>query len=262
MAIFYFYCDESGKYRKNPVITVSGIGATKPHLDTFFDDWTALLRSYELGDELHMSRVSQLSQACGPKMPSGQSIDERIGALIPFADCINHHFEIGLIQAWDIKGYNHLSLEAKRNLGGSHDPYQLAFVRGLLGIAHYIGEDGRFSVIADDDDQTAWDTYIHYRAISAAIPELAKQLAALTFAKSQYFPALQAADMVAFLSRREASARFYGKTNEFKPLLDYLATDPSPSAGIMRWFTLFADEAQLINFANDMNKITKAGEGI
>jgi len=38
-----------------------------------------------------MSRVLQLSQPNGPKMPNGQSLDERIDALLPFADCINDH---------------------------------------------------------------------------------------------------------------------------------------------------------------------------
>ena len=28
MAVLYFYTDESGKHRKNPVITVSGVGAS------------------------------------------------------------------------------------------------------------------------------------------------------------------------------------------------------------------------------------------
>jgi hypothetical protein len=47
-------------------------------------------------------------------MPSGQSLDERIDALLPFADCINDHLEIGLAQAWNVKGYNNLSLEVKK----------------------------------------------------------------------------------------------------------------------------------------------------
>jgi hypothetical protein len=72
-------------------------------------------------------------------MPAGQTIDERIEVLKPFADCINHHCEIGLIQAWDVKGYNCLSLEAQRSLGGSNDPYQLAFIRDLLGVLDYLG---------------------------------------------------------------------------------------------------------------------------
>jgi hypothetical protein len=49
-------------------------------------------------------------------MPSDQSFDERIDALLPFADCINDHLEIGLGQAWDVKGYANLSMEAKKNL--------------------------------------------------------------------------------------------------------------------------------------------------
>jgi hypothetical protein len=252
MAVMHLYCDESGKYRKNPVITISGVAASAGRLKEFSEEWESLLRSYELGDELHMSRVADRAQSCGPRMPAWQTYDERTEALKPFADCINRHCELGLIQAWDVKGYNRLSLEAKRRLGGSHDPYQLAFVRGLTGILQHIGESGRLSIVADDDDLTAWDSYIHYRAVAKALPEIAKQLVGITFAKSQYFSPLQAADMVAFLARKEAAARFYGKPNEFKSLTDYLATEPAPSVGIMRWFTMFADEQQLINFANAM----------
>src|SRR5260370_4390629 len=43
--------------------------------------WQALLDSYELSPELHMARVLQLGQANGPKMPSGQSLDERTCAV-------------------------------------------------------------------------------------------------------------------------------------------------------------------------------------
>src|SRR5215469_11691380 len=131
MPVIHLYCDESGKYRKNPVVSISGIGANLRRSEEFSEEWKALLRVYELGDELHMSRVGDLSQACGPRMPDGQNYEERGEALRPFADLINRHFEVGLIQAWDVKGYNHLTLEAKKRLGGSHDPYQLAFTRGL-----------------------------------------------------------------------------------------------------------------------------------
>jgi hypothetical protein len=139
VAVLFLYCDESGKYRKDPVVSISGVGATSARLAKFSTEWETLLRSYGIGEELHMSRVAQLSQACGHRMPAGQTIDERIEVLKPFADCINHHCEIGLIQAWDVKGYNCLSLEAQRSLGGSNDPYQLAFIRDLLGVLDYLG---------------------------------------------------------------------------------------------------------------------------
>lgn len=251
MAVIYFYCDESGKYKKNPSITVTGVGATKPHLESFSSEWEVLLRAYGIGDELHMSRVMDLSQACGPKMPANQTIDERIDALLPFADCINDHLEVGLVQAWDVKGYNNLSLDAKRQLGGSHDPYQLAFIRGVMAIGDYAGDGDMVSITADDDELTAWDTYVHYRAIQKARPELSKKLAALTFAKSQYFKPLQAADMAAFLVRRQAGEEFYSRPNEFKRLLDYLTAGPrAGSHGIMNWYKQFAPEEKLVDLGN------------
>jgi hypothetical protein len=255
MDALYFYCDESGKYRKNPVVTISGIGAHLLQLERFNGEWNALLRSYELMPELHMSRISQLNQANGPEMPRGQDINQRIDALLPFADCMNTYLEVGLAQAWDVKGYNNLSMEVKQELGGSHDPYQLAFIRGLLEIVEIVGEDGIVSTICDDDEVTAWDTYIHYRAIGKALPEIIPRLAGITFAKSHHSAGLQAADMVAFLARREATERFWGKPNEFKRLLDYLMEGPKPtSQGAMRWFTMFAGEQELVNLANEARK--------
>jgi len=203
VAAIYFYCDESGKYRKNPVVAISGIGANSERLARFNGEWVTLLRSYGL-HEFHMSRIAQLSQSCGSKMPAGQSIEQRTQALLPFVDCINQCLEIGLLQGWDVKGYNGLSIEVKSQLGGSHDPYQLAFIRGILEIGNHLHEEDHLSIICDDDQLTAWNTYCHYRAISKSEPELEKKLAGIMFAKSQCFTLLQAADMVAFLARKEA----------------------------------------------------------
>jgi hypothetical protein len=262
MGVVYFYCDESGKYKKNPVVTISGVAAIKPNLEKFTNEWVSLLNDYELGTELHMSRVMQLTQGNGPKMPANQTLDERIDALIPFADCINRNLQVGLVQAWDVKGYAHLSLEAKKNLGGSHDPYHLAFVRGLQGVARLVGENDRISIICDDDPMTAWDTYMHYRGIGNAMPELGKKMAALTFAKSEHFHPLQAADMLAFLTRREASERFWGIKNEYSRLFNYLTDETNPHNGIMKWFSIFANESGLIEFANEIAARLAAGEKV
>lgn len=248
MAIVHFFCDESGKYQKDPVVTVSGVGAEVQRLERFDKEWMELLRSYELLPELHMSRVFQLDQACGPNMPAGQSIDDRIDALLPFADSINNHLEIGLVQAWDVKGYINLPLEAKRRLGGSLDPYQLAVIRGLLEMVRILGEDGLINVICDDNEVTAWDTYTHYRAVFKALPECARNFAGIGFAKSHNFSGLQAADMIAFLARGEAGARFWEQPNKSERLLNYL----TKTDGLTRWFKMFAGEKELLNLANDI----------
>lgn len=252
VAALYFYCDESGKYRKNPVVTVAGVGAVQKRMSRFNGEWNSLLRAYEI-QELHMSRVMQLSQTCGPKMPSGQTLEERIRALYPFADCINDHLEIGLLQGWDVQGYARLSTEVKKWLGGSHDPFQLAFIRGLLEIVRHVREDDIVSIIIDDDEVTAWDTYLHYRAVKKVDSELESRLVSITFAKSKHLAPLQAADMVAFLARREATEKFWKKPNEFKLLFDYLADGPRQgSSGTMRWFVGFQGENEMVNLANSI----------
>jgi hypothetical protein len=58
--------------------------------------------------------------------------------------------------------------------------------------------------------------------------------------------------MVAFLVRKEASARFYGTVNEFKELLDYMAQNPPLTVGLMRWFNIFLPEEELVRLGNDV----------
>jgi hypothetical protein len=263
MATLYFFSDESGKYRKNPVVTVSGVAAQSGRLTKFNEEWTALLRSYGL-EEFHMSRAADLTQACGSRMPAHQTIAERTQLLYPFADCINDHMEIGLMQGWDVKGYNNLSLEVKCNLGGSPDPYHLALVRALLQLDDYVRADDSLSVICDDDELTAWDAYCHYRAISKAEPGLNKKLAGITFAKSHFFTPLQAADMVAFLTRKEATKEFWGKANDFEELLNYLLDGgQSNAARIIQWYHSYVDEQGFVNLANNLmrEKLVK-GNGV
>jgi hypothetical protein len=248
MAILDFFCDESGKYQKNPVVAITGLGAGRERLDPFNAEWQALLRSYGLR-ELHMSHAMQINHSKGIKLTAEQTLEERQQALFPFADCINKYLEIGLLQAWSVVGYAKLSLEVKKLLGGSHDPYQLAFVRGLVEIADFVGSDDHVNVICDDNLATAWDTYIHYREALKADSNRIEKFVGISFAKSFHYAPLQAADMVAFLARRAANEKFYGTPNDCKLLTDYLFADPSPPA-IMRWSTGFWGEQEMVNLAN------------
>ena len=71
------------------------------------------------------------------------------------------------------------------------------------------------------------------------------------FAKSRYFVALQAADIVAFLTRKEAISRFYGDCNEFEPIFTRLVAG-RPTGSIIRWFNQFSDEKIMLNLANSL----------
>lgn len=248
MAIVHFFCDESGKYQKNPIVALTGIGAVRERLDLLYEEWRTLLRAYGLS-ELHMSQALTLTGNIGTKFRAGQTLEERQELLFPFADCINTYCEIGLLQAWSVIGYNKLPLEVKNNLGGSHDPYQLAFTRGLMAVAEYAGSLNYVNVLVDDNIVSAWDTYMHYREALKATDQT-ERFVGISFAKSFHYPPLQAADMAAFLARREAKARFYGNTNDCKTLTDYLFVEKPPPA--MQWYTGFFDEQKMVDLANDI----------
>ena len=172
----------------------------------------------------HDARSLRLSEKVCDKMPRKQTADERMKALEPFADCINEHMEVGMIQAWDVQGFHAMSKTARKKLGSVDDPYFLAFVRGIAELIDYIQVDERLALVCDDDRSTAWDCYRHYRGIKAADDEVRTKVVSLGFADHDYFPALQAAEMVAYLSRLEAKHNFYRIPYSFPKLFDYLTT--------------------------------------
>lgn len=254
VAIIQLFCDEGGKYHSGSVVSFSAVLATQEGLENFSCAWENLLRSYGL-PSFHMRKLANASSAHGSKLLSNQTINERTDLLHPFADCINKHLALGLVQTWHVGGYAAMPMEAKKRIGGSNcDPHYLAMIRGLLEIRHYINPNDKVSVICDDDIEKAWDCYLHYRAICSAMPELRDCFASLAFAKDDYFPALQAADMVAFLSRLQAEEKFLGTPNKWSRLYSYLTTNPHPKDGLMQWAMMFAGEAELLSLANSLTK--------
>jgi len=116
----------------------------------------------------------------------------------------------------------------------------LAFARGVMELTDYIQADDQLSIICDEDIETAWKCFQNYLGLREADPEIRKKTISLSFADDEHFPALQAADLTAYLSRREAWRMFYNKPYCFEPLFDYLTKERGP--GRMLWRALFADE--------------------
>jgi len=220
MGIIAAYFDESGKQHDHPVVTFCGVCAPLSKIRHFQHDWEGLLRHYKL-EEFHMAEAANPTKSLSAKLPS-QSLSERVQALKPWADCINEHLELGLIQAWDVQGFNSLSKRAKKGLGDPNDPYYTAFARGLLHLAGHVQGDDQISLICDDDAETAINCYAHYRAIRNVHEDIRKKAVSLAFADSGAFPAIQAADMAAWLTRRQARFEFFGDAFPMRELFEYL----------------------------------------
>lgn len=148
MATLNAYFDESGKKSDHPVVTFSGVCIAQDDSAQFNTHWGDLLRRCGIAS-LHMARASRLSEKHGENMRRGQTADERMDALLPFADCINNWMQLGLIQAYDVRGFNALTAKAKRPIGNPSDPYFLAFARGLLELHDYFSPDDRVCLICD-----------------------------------------------------------------------------------------------------------------
>jgi hypothetical protein len=108
MAVLQADLDESGKKSDHPLIAISVVCAPTAGIEKFTDDWNGLLRINNLSD-FHMVRAAQFYRAWGihPK----QTLEERTEAIGPFGDCLNENLELGLIQAWDVKGFGQLPEE-------------------------------------------------------------------------------------------------------------------------------------------------------
>jgi hypothetical protein len=251
MAIFHMYCDESGKKGDHPVVTFSGVCLPHSKLAGFDTAWNQLLRQYGI-TSLHMAKVSRLSKGFGPKMPRHQTHDERMDALIPFGDCINSHFEIGLLQACEVAGFNLLTAKQKKGLGSPNDPYYIAFSRGMLEAVDYIHANDRLSLVCDDDAETAWLCYQHYRGVRRAYSKVRTKTISLSFADDEYFPALQAADMVAFLSRLEAKRRFFSDDYIWVRLFNHIVK--RRGAGGTTWMSMFANKEKMISLGMALEK--------
>jgi hypothetical protein len=120
-------------------------------------------------------------------------------------------------------------------------------MRGASAVAQFSHSDDKISVICDDDEETAWDCYDHYRRLRR-IPTLHKKLISLSFADDEYFPPLQAADMLVYLARLQAKKLWYGDHYSYRPLLDYLCL-PRPNG--MRWKVTFANRERLQQLSED-----------
>jgi hypothetical protein len=251
MAIYNAYFDESGKHHDHPVVTLSCVCVAQSKLEQFNSEWERLLDQYGW-NALHMVDAMR-NRKLSPKV-SAVTTEERIEAMKPFVDCINTKLDFGIVQALDVKGFNGLSKTLRAGLGNPNDPYFVAFMRALIELTERVQAADRISLLCDYDIETAWDCYRHWKGIRQAHNLISKKTISLTFADDEYFPALQAADMVAYLARLEAKRQFYGTPHSYRKLLDYLIDKRSPNSTI-KWGVMFAGEQLLRSMSTRADKI-------
>lgn len=243
MAVLSVFCDESGKFRDQTIISFSAVWVTLETLERFENKWRELLRRHEL-------KPFKISDAVKSHRPYGiipsQSEAERIKALNPFAACIGENFEYGIEMAVNVEAFRRTNQDVKKRIAGGDDPFYFAFLRVLLAVMERVGGE-KVAFVCDDDQETAANCLSLYRRLKNmnGSPELEslKDISAITFADDEVFLPLQASDVVAGLARMEAGRQFLGERYGYGPLFGYMIQDRGPM--YTKWGFVFAGERNM-----------------
>jgi hypothetical protein len=250
MGIFQTFFDESGKFGDHKVISLCGFGSKPSALKKFDEDWESQLRRTGM-TALHMVDACRINKRLSPSI-GAQTLKDRINELKPFADCVNNHLELGVANVFEVEGYTSFSVRSKKVLGGTEDPFYIQFLRTMQLVVDYVTTGERISITCDEDDNTAWHCYRLYTRVKKVHRAAGRAMVAITFANDEYYPALQAADMLSFLCRLQAYGQFYGTDYAFHPLFTYL-TKPRGTS-VTNWLVAFKNKADLAPLGADLDR--------
>jgi hypothetical protein len=222
VASLFAFFDESGKFRDHYVISFCGVLANFQAIEDFSVDWGYWLRRNGL-------KSLAMKQALRYKMPLSSrvkaiGIQDRITALIPFVDCIKKHLELAVGFGVDVATFKALPSEIQRILGT--DPHYLAVYTAMQELLDYASSDpsAAISLVLDDEEKYSIECYKLFGRVKRNYPQTKTRIPSIGFANDELYPPLQAADMIASLTRHHAQESLTGNRSEFAGLYSALMT--------------------------------------
>lgn len=205
------FFDESGKFKDHAVVSFGGVASPAVEINPFAEDWGRYLYMNGLKC-LTMKEALNANRPLSEKNPA-LGFDARVEALLPFIGCMRKHLQVIVGIALDVDAFKKLPSHYHQFLGD--DPFFTAFLRMLIEALNLTHPNDRLTFICDDDEQMALPMYKLYRRVKLVDPDARSKLKGLCFADDEYLFALQAADMISFLIRREADKRFFNTPYDY-----------------------------------------------
>lgn len=251
------FFDESGKFKDHTVVTFGGIASPAAEINPFAEDWGRYLYMNGL-KYLTMKEALNANRPLSEKNPA-LGFDARAEALLPFIGCVRKHLQVIVGTALDVDAFTKLPSHYHQFLG--NDPFFTAFLRTLIEVLGLTHPDDKLTVICDDDEQMAPPMYKLYRRVKLVDSDARNKLKGLCFADDEYLFALQAADMISSLIRREADKRFFNTPYDYERLFIALTAQPRPSEEKIWGCNIsFADKQTLEQLAEDLKNAKKPNE--
>ena len=201
MAFVQCYVDESGKFKDHQILSLCGFAAVPRQIEIFDGEWRSLLRRNGMRS-LHMKKAARFTQRLGTRN-AAIGLENRKTALLSFVECMRDNLETAIYVAVDITAFNSLSGGERKALGD--DPYYLVFQRLLFELVHDPATPGaQISLICDDEQYYSKRCHQILAKLKAKYSDYRRALVSISFADDEFFTALQAADLFAYLTRCEA----------------------------------------------------------
>jgi hypothetical protein len=212
MAFLVAFFDESGKWKDHKVISFCGLAADNDHWETFHSEWTYALRHNGI-KKLHISEGQlKFHRPLSPKRPA-LGKEARLQVLRQFVSIIKTHLEYGIAFTLDVAAFNELGSAQRRKL--ENDPHLLVFKSAVVDLREYVAQtQSTVGMICDDEERYSIECYRLFSKLRTQDPSIRKTIVSFGFADDEYFTQLQAADLLAYVSRCEAAQRFTGRDFE------------------------------------------------
>ncbi len=246
------FFDESGKFKDHSTVSFAGVAGTQGDIQKFSDAWEQQLHRAGL-KVLTMKEALNATMAMSKKRPA-KGVAKRAEALLPFVECIREHLQLVISCAIDVEAFKALPSHVKKIL--ANDPYYTAFTRILFEVMEPVHREDKLSIVCDDEEAVALKFYKLYRKIKLNYHDARSRLACLSFADDQVFPALQAADMIASLTRLEGRRVFGGSPYDYESLFNAFS-QPIKTDRLWSFNTAFWGTEHLRGAADEIAKLQR-----
>jgi hypothetical protein len=228
--ILHAVFDESGKFQDHDAISLCGWINNLAGWDTFALRWKRVLNQFDM-KELHttefMGLYGQYSELGGKW---GEERDQKkFEALSMFVEVIRDYVERGLGAAIDSKHFRSMPQQDRKIIGA--DPYFIAFQEILLQAVNHAQfysqrtgiEDVAVGLVFDQDERQEIECIKIFNEIKKIRPEVRKTFTGICFADRRTYEPLQAADLIAYVTRQEFDRRQHHPDWPISPWFDALS---------------------------------------
>lgn len=229
--MIYAYFDDSGKEDdpSNRHICMAGYMGFDEAWDDFEADWRQLLLKHGIS-WIHMKEIIPLQ---GEYKNLGWDTAKRDAVLFDFIEIIKDSPFVGFGVGVDTEAWALVPEEEKKKAGNAHDFCFQRIMRGVIDRLEKAAPNDLLQVVFDRDQSVANRRFHLFSRIHESDPRATVYLQSIAFANPKLMLALQAADLLAWETRKELIQKTGGfePTVRFKEMFSLLPGQPLEYVG-------------------------------